>query len=97
MRTFQEDLLTFESLNAQVLGLSMDDMATHKRFSAELGLKFPLISDSDRKLAGLYGQGRISFLIDKQGVIRLIQSGFLENEELLAEIRKHPSQHRFLK
>ena len=88
MRAFQEDLLKFESLNAQVLGVSMDDMEAHKRFSAELGLKFPLIPDSDRKLAGLYGQGRISFLIDKQGVIRLIQTGFPKNEELLVEIRK---------
>ena len=88
MQAFQEDLSKFESLNAQVLGVSADDIETHKRFSAELGLKFPLISDSDRKLAGLYGQGRISFLIDKQGVIRLIQTGFPKNEELLAEIRK---------
>lgn len=88
MRAFQEDLLKFESLNAQVLGVSADDIESHKRFSAELGLKFPLISDSDRKLEGLYGQGRISFLIDKQGVIRLIRMGFPKNEELLAEIRK---------
>ena len=88
MQAFQDDLLKFESLNAQVLGVSADDLETHKRFSAELGLKFPLISDSDRKLAGLYGKGRITFLIDKQGVIRLIQVGFPKNEEILAEIRK---------
>ena len=88
MRAFQEDLLEFESLNTQVLGVSADDIETHRRFSTELGLKFPLISDSDRKVVGLYGQGRISFLIDKQGVIRLIQRGFPKNEELLGEIRK---------
>ena len=88
MRAFQDDLLKFESLNAQVLGVSADDLETHKRFSAELGLQFPLISDSDRKLAGIYVQGRISFLIDKEGVIRLIQPGFPKNEELLDEIRK---------
>ena len=88
MEAFQDDLLKFESLNVQVLGVSADDLETHKRFSAELGLKFPLIPDSDRKLAGLYGKGRITFLIDKQGVIRLIQVGFPKNEEILAEIRK---------
>ena len=88
MRAFQEDLLKFESLNAQVLGVSVDDVETHKRFSTELGLQFPLISDSDRKLAGLYGQGRISFLIDKEGGMRLIQPGFPKNAELLDEIRK---------
>jgi peroxiredoxin len=48
MRAFQKDLLKFESLNAQVLGVSADDIETHKRFSTELGLKFPLISDRDR-------------------------------------------------
>jgi peroxiredoxin Q/BCP len=88
MQAFQDDLLKFASLNAQVLGVSADDLETHKRFSRELGLQFPLISDSDRKLAGLYGQGRISFLIDKEGVIRLIQTGFPKIGELLAEIRK---------
>ena len=88
MQAFQDDLLKFESLNAQVLGVSADDLETHKRFSAELGLRFPLISDSDRKLEGLYGKGRITFLIDRQGVIRLIQAGFPKNEEILAEILK---------
>ena len=88
MQAFQDDLLKFESLNAQVLGVSVDDLETHKRFSAELGLTFPLISDSDRKLARLYGTGRITFLIDKEGVVRLIQAGFPKNEEILAELRK---------
>jgi peroxiredoxin len=51
MRAFQEDLSKFESPNTQVLGVSTDDIETHKRFSAGLGLKFPLISDIDRKLS----------------------------------------------
>jgi len=88
MQAFQDDLLKFEGLNAQVLGVSADDLESHKRFSAELGLKFPLLSDNDGKLTGLYGKGRITFLIDRQGVIRLIQPGFPKNEEILAEIRK---------
>ena len=88
MQAFQDDLLKFEGLGAQVLGVSADELETHKRFSAELGLRFPLISDGNGKLADLYGKGRITFLIDRQGVIRLIQPGFPKNEEILAEIRK---------
>jgi peroxiredoxin Q/BCP len=88
MRAFQQDFARFESLNAQVLGISPDDVETHKKFSAELGLQFPLIADTDQKIRSLYKPGRITFVIDKQGLIRFIHEGMPENEALLEEIRK---------
>jgi thioredoxin-dependent peroxiredoxin len=88
MQAFQQDLAKFESLNAQVLGISPDDVDTHKKFSAELGLQFPLIADTDQKIRSLYRPGRITFVIDKQGLIRFIQEGMPPNEVLLGEIRK---------
>ena len=61
-------------------------MNTHERFAAKLGLPFPLLSDSDRKVLTAYGAvkeksmygrtflgiERMTFLVDKSGVIRRI-------------------------
>ena len=87
MQAFQRDLSRFEELSAQVLGVSSDSMETHQKFSRKYDLTFPLISD-DGSLKELYGQRRITYVIDRQGTIRFIQRGVPENEELLEELMK---------
>ena len=62
-----------------VLGVSFDDTAAHKKFAAKYHLPFPLLSDSEKKVAELYGAKggatrlmmakRITYLIDKDGKI----------------------------
>ena len=42
MEAFQKDVASFERFGTQVLGVSPDDVETHKRFAASLGLTFPL-------------------------------------------------------
>jgi peroxiredoxin len=36
----------------------------------------------------MYGRNRITYLIDKKGIIRFIQKGVPENKEFLEQIRK---------
>jgi peroxiredoxin Q/BCP len=55
--------------------VSPDSIETHKKFAAEYGITFPLISDENNAIRKLYASGRITYLIDKQGVIRYIQEG----------------------
>jgi peroxiredoxin len=83
------------SLNAQVLA-QYDDVETHQRFSKELGLQFPLIADTDRKIQTLYRKGRVTFLIDQEGVIRFIQEGMPKNDVLLDEVRKIAADNNIL-
>ena len=45
MQAFQRDLDKFEKLNAQVLGVSPDSIATHEEFSTKNGLQYPLVAD----------------------------------------------------
>ncbi|MBI3911321.1 MAG: redoxin domain-containing protein [Armatimonadetes bacterium] len=56
-------------------------MDTNKQFAASLKLKYPILSDPQGKLAqqmGILGPNgmarRVTFVIDKQGVIRSISS-----------------------
>lgn len=74
----------FDALNAVILGVSRDSLASHTRFRCKENLPFDLLSDPDEqacqhygviKTKNLYGkqvQGieRSTFLIDPQGVIR---------------------------
>ena len=87
MQAFQRDLSRFEKLNAQVLGISTDDLQTHREFSEKFALTFPLIAD-DGSIKEDYGKERITYIIDQTGVIRFIQQGVPDNEELLKELKK---------
>lgn len=88
MQFFQRDLEKFERLSTQVLGVSGDSLDTHMKFTQQYNITFPLISDEDMQIKDLYGRNRITYLIDKQGIIRYIQKGVPDNEEFLKEIRK---------
>jgi peroxiredoxin Q/BCP len=62
-----------------VVGVSPDSLESHRSFREELAISFTLVSDPDRKVIGLYGvrrrigaaqTKRMTYLIDKVGVIR---------------------------
>ena len=88
MTAFQNDLRHFEKLNTQVLGVSPDTMKSHREFAERYGLTFPLIADERGGLARLYGPGRVTFIIDKAGVVRFIHKGVPDNRVLLNELEK---------
>lgn len=70
----------------QVIGISTDDVKSHKKFEKKFNLPFPLIADEDRKIVDKYhvwgekhfmgrdfmGTIRTTFLIDEQGKIKKI-------------------------
>jgi peroxiredoxin Q/BCP len=88
MKAFQADIAAFERLNTQVLGVSPDDVATHKRFAESLQLTFPLVSDPGGKIQAQYGPGRIAYFIDTKGVVRMIVEGMPDNRKVLADIEQ---------
>ena len=69
----------FLKSNAVVLGVSLDDVSSHQKFSQKLGLPFPILADEKGELAGKFGivrnfgitkiAKRESFLINLQGAI----------------------------
>ncbi len=71
-----------------MLGVSSDSIETHKEFTEEYGITFPLISDADKSVRKLYGKGRITYLIDKNGIIQYIQEGVPKNRKFLKKIKK---------
>jgi len=52
---FRDDIFAYRELNAQILGVSLDDVESHKRFAEHHNLPFPLLADSDGTAAEAYG------------------------------------------
>lgn len=52
---FRDSIFEFRRLNAQVLGVSLDNIESHKAFAEAHGLPFPLLADSDGELSTSYG------------------------------------------
>jgi len=75
-------------LDAQVIGVSRDSMQENQRFVAQNEIDFPLISDESKSIRKLYGRGRVTYLIDKNGVIQFVQKGVPDNQDFLDELKK---------
>ncbi len=80
-------MATLEALNTQVMGISGDSMDTVKRFAAEFGITYPLVSDQGGAIKKLYSGERINYLIDKTGTIRLIVRGVPDNRMIIDKIK----------
>lgn len=74
-RDFYED---FTNRGAEVIGVSSDSDSSHQQFSNAYQLPFHLLSDANNSVRELYGipatfgviPGRVTFVIDKKGIIR---------------------------
>ena len=52
---FRDNIFAYRDLNAQILGVSLDDVESHKSFAEKHGLPFPLLADVDGTVATAYG------------------------------------------
>ncbi len=91
--SFRDSYDVFISLGAEVLGVSGQSVESHKSFATHHGLPFLLLSDIDNKVRQLYGAtsslgiipGRVTFIIDKKGVVRHVFSSQLQPEKHIQE------------
>lgn len=99
---FKDDLPKLDSAQAQVLGVSVDSVWTHKAFKEKLGLKYPLLADFHPKgaVAEKYGlyladkgiTARATVIIDKAGKVRWVKVQEIpearDDAAILAELKK---------
>ncbi len=75
---FRDNIFAFNKAGAVILGISVDDVASHKQFAEEHSLPFALLADSTKETAKAYGvlrsalgimeiAARETFVIDPQG------------------------------
>lgn len=96
---FREMYEAFQKEGAEVIGISGDSVESHKKFEVEHELPFRLLSDKDNKVREMFGAfgighsiGRVTYVIDKKGVIRMIFSSQLQPkkhvEQSIAKVRE---------
>ncbi len=74
---FRDNIFAFKEINAQILGVSLDDAESHQEFAENHNLPFPLLADVEGKASDAYGvktrmlgmtiAKRQTFLIDPHG------------------------------
>jgi peroxiredoxin Q/BCP len=104
--SFRDSYDVLTSLGAEVLGVSSQSIESHKSFVTHYGLPFILLSDVDHEVRRLYGvpstlgiiQGRVTYIIDKRGIVRHVFSSQVHPElhveeaiKVLKEIDKEQS------
>ena len=81
---FRDDAAKFNSVGAQVVGISVDSLFTLKVFAQTYNLQFPLLSDFNKKVSRAYGvlhetwvafgykgvSKRAAFVLDSKGILR---------------------------
>ena len=100
--SFRGNLQRLNDAETAVIGVSVDSLKSHESFIEKYGLNFDLLSDSDYDIIQKYGvqrvgrnnrlsANRVTFLIDKKGIIRHIWAPVKvdgHTEEVLAKIKE---------
>jgi peroxiredoxin Q/BCP len=94
--SFRDNYQELTGLGAEVLGVSGQSIESHKSFATHHGLPFILLSDAENKVRELYGvpstmgilPGRVTYVIDKQGVVRSIFVSQTHAERHVEEAKK---------
>jgi len=83
---FRDSYADLQALGAEVWGVSGDDASSHKRFAGKHQLPYPLLVDTGNQLRRAFGvpavlgllPGRVTYVIDGQGVIRHVFNNLLD-------------------
>jgi thioredoxin-dependent peroxiredoxin len=100
LRSYSDGMAAFDQLDAQVLAISPQDVASHERFAREYGLRMPLLADTELAVANRYEilgplgfYRRSVFVVDAGGVVRfarrsLTSLSFIDSGQLLSAVRE---------
>ena len=91
--SFRDAFEDFTKLGAVVIGVSADSSERHRAFAQQQRLPFLLLSDPDGSLRKAYQvpkalgilPGRVTYVIDKAGLVRHVFSALLSAEQHVAE------------
>ncbi|MBA2677712.1 MAG: peroxiredoxin [Ktedonobacteraceae bacterium] len=94
--SFRDSYEVFKDAGAEVIGISSDSAQSHQQFATKNRLPFVLLSDENGAIRKLYGvpstlgllPGRVTYIIDKEGIIRNIFSSQFTPEKHIEEALK---------
>ncbi len=86
--SFRDAYERFTDAGAVVIGISGDSADSHRKFAAQHRLPFHLVSDPKGEIRKAFGvprtmgllPGRVTYVIDRQGIVRLVFNSQLDAE-----------------
>jgi len=96
--TFRDRMGELTGLGVRVLGVSFDDVASHRAFAEKYHLTFDLLSDPTGEVIGAYRArgmlprvaARVSYLVDGEGTIRRVYPDVTPSEhagEIISDVK----------
>lgn len=93
---FRDSYELFKDAGAEVIGVSSDTEESHNKFAIKFDLPFLLLSDEGGKVRSQFGvpsslgmiPGRVTYVIDKQGIVRYIFNSQINAEKHIEESLK---------
>ncbi|MEX1363498.1 MAG: peroxiredoxin [Nannocystaceae bacterium] len=90
---FRDEFTEFVDAGAMVVGVSPDSLESHRKFAEHHRLPFLLLSDADGELRRKFAVGRtlgiisarVTFVIDRQGVVQHVFSSQLRAKKHVRE------------
>ena len=94
--SFRDSYEVFKDAGAEVIGVSSDTPESHQQFAKQHRLPFTLLSDTNGDIRKRYGvpttfglwPGRVTYILDKQGIVRHIFSSQFTPEKHITEALK---------
>jgi len=92
--SFRDQYDVFGEYGTEIIGISSDSPASHLKFAKKYNLNFTLLSDENGEVEKLFGvprtalgliAGRVTYIIDKNGVVRHIFNSLLNAEKHVEE------------
>jgi thioredoxin-dependent peroxiredoxin len=93
---FRDSHEVFTEAGVEVIGISADSPESHRQFATKYNLPFTLLSDKDNQVRKLFGvpstlfvlPGRVTYVIDREGIIRHIFDSMLDFKAHVTESLK---------
>ena len=100
--SFRDNITPIRKMGAEIVGVSLDSITSHDKFTTKYSLPFPLISDKEKEIAKAFGvlkdtgtsTNRITFIIDKKGKIAKVFPKVdvsKHTDEVIAALKELPS------
>lgn len=95
---FRDEFEAFTDLEVKVIGISADDVGSHKKFADKYKLPFTLLADTENKVRKLFGvprnmlgliPGRVTYIVDKKGtIVHIFNSQFGAEKHITVALSK---------
>lgn len=92
----RDNLSVYESLNAQVLAISVDSLFSLEQFKTSQSYNFPLLSDFNKEVSRAYGSLYEDFVLGMKGVSKrsafvISPDGIIKYAEILEDAGQIPN------